>query len=211
MPSIASFVKWRHTNSPVYRLALAKIVGEDFGAAATNLAAVLGPAPLSPVAKITRFGHEQVIQGVAVGLAVLIDRAAVKHLVEPGAELLHRLQQVFVTLHPADVVRPRAAVQRKARPLPLDLGQRLVGSARLPRPDAREPLALVDRPARRQHPLRHPRLFDQLQILRYVDRDNAVAADAADRLSVAGGEFVHHDPAVLPFPDLPYHPPSFYS
>src|SRR5262245_58502344 len=202
MPSIASFVKWRHTNSPVYRLALAKIVGEDFGAAATNLAAVLGPDPLPPVAKITRFGHEQVIQGVAVGLAVIIDRAAVKDLVEAAAELLHRLEQVLVALHPADVVRPRAAVQRKARPLALDLGQGLVGGARLPLADAREHLALVDRPACGQHSLRHPRLFDQLQVLRNVDRDDAFAADAADRLPVAAREFVHHDAAVLAVADL---------
>src|SRR5262245_56561204 len=75
----------------------AKIVGEDLQATPAQLAAVVRPGPLTPVAKITRFRQEQVIQGVAVGLAVFVDRAAVKRLVEAGAELLHRLEQVFVT------------------------------------------------------------------------------------------------------------------
>src|SRR5258707_11920667 len=97
-------------------------------------------------------------QRVPVRLAVGVQRTLVQHLMEAGAELVHRCQQVFITLDPADMVRPRTPFERKLRLLPADVGDGLVGGAWLPAGDAAEYLALMDRPGAGQHAVAHSRL-----------------------------------------------------
>src|SRR5688572_19529741 len=67
-----------------------EIVLQDGVAAPADLLSVLRPDPLAPVAETARLRHQQVEQGVAVGVAPRVDGPAVQHLMKFRAQLVHR-------------------------------------------------------------------------------------------------------------------------
>src|SRR5262249_4461877 len=135
-------------------------------------------------------------------LAVWIDRAIVEDFVEPGAQLVHGGQHIFIPLHPADIVGPRSSLHGEVRFLTLEVGDDPIGRARLPFRDTLENAALMDWPAAWQHGLAHTGLLDHLQIFGDVHGDNALGAEAREGLTETVGKLVHHHAAVLTVADL---------
>ena len=134
----------------------------------------------------------------------------IEHLVELGAELVHRLQHIGVALHPAEVVGPGGAGHREARIAGLEPGDRRRHRIRGGRAAHLLPKPLLPHRLNRWEGVGlHPGSLQQLQIFGAVDRHRATAAasapgssDALMGLEEGGGEFIHHHAAVLAIGDL---------
>ena len=95
-----------------------------------NLAGVVRPGSLSPVAEAACLQQQIVQQRLAIfpaagGAGVSLDDR-VKLLVKLGAELVHRSQDIFVALHPTAIVRPGGAFHGEIGVLRLGSSDRLI-------------------------------------------------------------------------------------
>src|SRR4051812_12394631 len=109
-----------------------------------DLSCVVGPDALPPIAETTGLRDQQMEEGIAVRMRILVDVAAVQRFMELGTQLVHRREHVFVPAYPTDVVGPRSAIHAEIWILPFHLGDGFVRSARFPFFDARKNLCLVD-------------------------------------------------------------------
>src|SRR6266436_917644 len=92
---------------------LLKVMRKDFRATSADLAGVIGPPSLTPITIATCLRREQMEQRVAIRTAALVHWTIIELLVELRAELVHRVENIFVAFHPAQVIRPGTALEMK--------------------------------------------------------------------------------------------------
>ncbi len=170
---------------------------------------VVGPGALAPVTEAAGLEQQKVQQGLLVGRRAGDGRVCghllIECLVEPRAQLVHRLQNIVVALHPAEVVGPGRTFHRKTIAGGLERGDGGLDGFRCGGLTDRCPETLL------LHRLDHRKPvaadtggIEQFQVFAAVDGHAVVAVvpDPLIRLLEGGGELIHHHAAVLAVSDL---------
>src|ERR1043166_2456705 len=88
-----------------------KIMPQHFRPPPAYLPRVLRPPPLPPIPITTRLRRQQMEQRLAIRLATPVHRLTVQLFVKLRAQLVHRVQHIFIAANPAQIARPRSALK----------------------------------------------------------------------------------------------------
>src|ERR1041385_6308699 len=88
-----------------------KIMPQHLRPPPAYLPRVLRPPPLPPIPITTRLRRQQMEQRLAIRPTAPVHRPAVQLLVKLRAQLVHRVQHIFIAANPAQIARPRSALK----------------------------------------------------------------------------------------------------
>ena len=174
-----------------------------------NGAGVVGPGALAPVTETAGLQQQKVQQCLLVGRRAgdvwICGHLLIESLVEASAQLVHRLQHVVVSLHPAQIVGPGSPFHRKSI-----AGRLKRGDGGLDRcwvgcvADGCPETLLLHRLDPWKPFAADTGSFEQFEVFAAVDGDAVVAVipDPLIGLLVSGGKLIHHHAAVLTVGDL---------
>ena len=149
--------------------------------------------------------HQRLLVRRRAGDGRVCGHLLIKRLVEARAQLVHRLQDVVVPLHPAQIVGPGGPFHRKTITGCLkrgDGGLHSSGGGRVAN-SCPKPL-LLHRLNLREPVATDPGSVEQFEVFAAVDGDAVVAIvpDPLIGLLESGGKLIHHHAAVLTVGDL---------